>query len=157
MSNGEIPINVGDLPIDTVLLEESGVYPAALERATVSMKLSKKGVLFCAVQVSVTEGDFEGQMLTINYLPLPVAVGADATKRERIQALNQSAAFGRFCRSFKITGAMPPVSLTNPDSIRAWQDWIEKYYGNNGKVTVRNQEFPEGSGRMRSGLSDFVF
>lgn len=157
MSNGEIPINAGDLPVDTVLLEESGVYPCTLERATVSMKPSKKGVLYCAVQVSVTEGDFEGQMLTINYLPLPVAVGPDASKKERILAMNVSAPFGRFCRSFKITGVIPSVSLSNPDSIRNWQDWIEKFYGNNGKVTIRNQEFPEGSGRQRSSLSDFVF
>ncbi len=152
-----IPINPADLPTDGVTMEESQVYPAILEKATVSMKLSKKDVLYCAVQVSIPDGDYEGMVVSLNYLALPIGLPADASKKEKIHAQNLGAPFARFLRSFKITAIMPPVSLGRPDSLQAWQDWVAKAYGNRGKIMIKNQEFPEGSGRMRSGISDFVF
>ena len=72
-------------------------------------------------------------------------------------AQNNNAAFSRFAKSFKISGPIPPVSLEHPESIQAFQDHISKAYGNRGKFMVQNQEFPQGSGRMRSSISDFVF
>lgn len=152
-----IPVNAGDLPIDAVQMEESQVYPATLEKVVVASKLSKRGVVYCAVQVSIPEGDYEGMTVALNYLPLPIGVRSDATKKEKIAAQNQSAAFGRFCRSFKITGQVPAVSLASAESINRFHDFMSKFYGNRGKVMIRNQEFPEGSGRQRSGISDFVF
>lgn len=155
--DGGIPINAGDLPIDTVKLEESDVYVGTLEKVVVSARPSKNGVLFCAVQCAVSQGDYEGVTVTINYLPLPIAVHPNASKKEKIYAQNTSAAFGRFCRSFKIKGEIPKVSLSDSESVQRFQEFISKFYGNEGKFMIRNQEFPEGSGRMRSGVSDFVF
>lgn len=158
MSEGEIPINPGDLPTNEITLEESQIYVGSLDRVAVSMKLSKKGVLYCAIQCTVTEGDYEGMGVGTNYLALPIAVRPDASKKEKIYAQNTAnAKFGRFCRSFKIKNELPPVRLEDPESIQRFQDAIAKNYGNIGKFQIQNQEFPEGSGRQRSGISDFVF
>lgn len=157
MSEGQIPIGINDLPIDTVPLSESDVYSGVLNKSTISPKLDKKGNIFASVQIEVSLGDFEGRTVMLNYLPLPVPIREDMSKGERIRAQDRAVAFARFCRAFRITGNMPSVSFAAPDSITAWQEWIEKFYGNNGKFTVKNQEFPEGSGRLRSGVNDFVF
>lgn len=157
MTEGQIPINAGDLPIDTVTLEESNVYTGYLRRASVSPKPDRNGNVFCALQLEVAQGDFEGVTVQMNYLPLPQALSSDMTKAQKIKAQNLSAPFGRFCRAFKIHGMIPPVSLTDPRSVGIFQEWITQFYDSIGKFTVRNQEFPEGSGRMRSGVSDFVF
>jgi hypothetical protein len=152
---GGIPINVGDLPVNEINLEESQIYSGSLDRVAVALKESKRGLLYCAVQCTVTEGDYEGMTVGTNYLALPIGVRDDASKKEKIYAQNNAnAKFGRFCRAFKIKGEAPAVSLSNPDSIQAFQDWIAKSYGNVGKFQVQNQEF---NGRMRSGIADFVF
>ena len=153
MTEGGIPVNAADLPTDQVVLEESQVYPVTLDRVAVSLKLSKRDVLYCAAQTTVASGDYEGVPLGINYLPLPVGTHPNASKKEKIQAQNISAMFGRFCRCFGVKGIIPPVSLDDPESIQAFQDFISKFYGNQGKVMVKNQEF---NGRDRSGISDFL-
>ncbi len=157
MSEGQIPIGLSDLPIDTVPRDESLIYHGTLNRATVSPKLDKNGYAYASVQVEITEGDFEGRSVSMNYLPLPVALSPDMTKSQRIRALDKSVSFARFARAFSIHGNMPAVDHSDPDTISMWQEWVEKFYGNGGKFTVRNQEFPEGSGRMRSGIADFIF
>ena len=155
--NGEIPINPGDLPIDGINLEESVVYTGELRRATISPKLDRNGNVYCAVQLEVADGDYEGMNVAMNYLPIPNPISEDAPKRDRIKAHNQAVSFGRFCRAFKIDGAMPAVKAGDSESYNRWQDWVSQFYGRTGKFTVQNQEFPEGSGRMRSGVRDFVF
>jgi hypothetical protein len=156
MADGMIPINLDDLPIDTVAMDDSQVYTGEFTKSTMSPKLDKSGNMFCAIQVAVTEGDFEGRTVMRQWLPMPVAISADMTKRERILAQDRSVTFTRFCRAFGIKGKMPSVAL-DADSVSTWQDWISQFYGNLGKFTVQNQEFPEGSGRVRSGINDFVF
>lgn len=152
-----IPVNPSDLPTDQVTLEESQVYPAILEKVAVSMKPSKRGVLYCAVQVSIPSGDYEGIILMQNYLPLPIGTHPNASKKEKVFAQNTSASFARFAKSFKINKMLPPVNLARPETVQAFQDEIAKFYGNSGKIMVQNQEFPEGSGRRRSSVSDYVF
>ena len=157
MTEGQIPINAEDLPIDTVPMDESSVYTGELTKATLSPKLDKRDDMFCAVQVAVMEGDFEGRTVMLNWLLLPIPLSPDMNKRERVQAIDKSTSFGRFAKSFGIKGKIPSVDIRNSESVSEWQDWISQFYGNQGKFTVRNQEFPEGSGRMRSGINDFVF
>ena len=159
MSDGHIPVNASDLPIDTPPLDESAVYDVALKKIVLNPKRSKEGtgVVFCKIQCEVAGGDFEGAFLPLNYLPLPIPLESDMSKGERYQATRTSVAFGRFCRAFKITGEVPGVDLADVDSINAWQDWASQYYESTGKVTIRNQEFPPGSGRMQSGINDFIF
>ena len=127
------------------------------KRATLSPKLSKKDVLFCSAQFEIVEGDYEGATLMINYLPIPIAITPDDSKAARFQKSRLNEAFGRFCRAFKIVSKMPPVSITDPESYSRWQEWISEFYENTGKVTIQNQEFPVGSGRLRSSVNDFVF
>jgi|SRR5882724_1738698 len=156
MAEGEIPINPGDLPIDSISLDDSLVYAVSLVKGIVNPKADKSGFIFCKLQYEVAEGDYEGMTVMQNWLRLPVALTANPSKKELVQKTNMNAPFGRFCRAFRITHVMPPVRLEDRESIEAWQEWIEKAYGNIGKVTIQNQEFPEGSGRMRSGIADFV-
>ena len=156
MNEGHIPIDINDLPIDTVPLDESAVYTGILKRATVSPRPDKNGYAFAAIQLEVTEGPYEGRTVMGNYLPLPVSIHEDMSKAERIRAMDKSVAFARFCRAFRVKGTMPPVSHADPTSLADWQEWITQFYDNTGKFTIRNQEFPEGSGRLRSGVSDFV-
>lgn len=159
MSTGQIPVNASDLPIDTPPLEESSVYDVVLKKVVLNPRKSKEGtgVAFCKLQCEVVGGDFDGAFLPLNYLPLPIALEDGMTKGERYQANKVSVAFGRFCRSFKITGEVPGVDLLDPDSSSQWQDWISQFYESTGKVTIRNQEFPAGSGRLQSGINDFIF
>ena len=157
MAEGHIPINPEDLPIDTVAMEESNVYTGFLRKAVVSPKPDKNGWVFCALQIEVAEGDYEGRTVGMKYLPLPGEITEGMNKAQRIRAMDKAVSFGRFCRAFTVKGRMPIVSFSEPDSIQEWQTWIEQYYDNQGKFTVRNQEWPEGSGRVRSGIADFVF
>lgn len=157
MSEGAIPVNLEDLPIEGTPLDESEVYTGELVKSTVSPKTDKRGNVFVNLQVVVTEGDAEGKTVMLNYLPLPVPMLEEMTKRDKMRAEDISVAFARFCRSFGIRGRMPQVDLSDPESIGVWQDWISQFYGRIGKFTVKNQEFPEGSGRLRSGISDFLF
>jgi len=155
--SGQIPVNAGDLPIDVVTMEESGIYVGILKQVVINPKLSKKQqIIFCMASLEVAEGDYEGRTVNHNYIPLPVAVTPDMNKAQRIRAIDLSVPFRRFSAAFRITGIIPPVkSLADAEGIRAWHEWISKFYGNQAKFQIRNQEFPEGSGRMRSGVSDF--
>ena len=157
MSEGQIPVGSGDLPIDTVPMEESAVYTGSLKAAAISTKLDKKGNVYAAIQVEVVDGDFEARTISMNYLALPVLITQDMSKGERIRAMDKGVTFERFCRAFGIKSKMPAVALGDVSTLEAWKEWVEKFYGNIGKFTVRNQEFPEGSGRVRSGINDFVF
>ena len=159
MTDGHIPVNASDLPIDTPALEDDKIYDVVLKKVVLSPKRSKdgSGVIFCKLQTEVVGGDFEGAFLPLNYLPLPIAFSDDMTKGERYQATKTSVAFGRFCRAFKITGLVPEVDLNDIDSINAWQDWASQFLESTGKVSIRNQEFPPGSTRMQSGIADFIF
>lgn len=150
---GFIPVGSGDFPIDSDPLDESGVYTVSLVKAALSPKTDKNGYMYCSVQCEVTEGDFEGVTLMRNYLPLPVVAREGARKAEVLNARRKSIDFERFCQSFKIKSGMPAVNLNDQESKSAWQEWIEKFYGHTGKVTVQNQEF---NGRMRSGINDFI-
>lgn len=159
MSDGHIPVNAEDLPIDAVMLDDSLVYRMSLQKAMFPVKKSKKDVLFIGMSFQVVEGDYEGQTVNLNYMPLPVPVFEDMKKSDRIQAQNNSAAFGRFCRAFGIRGSLDElykVTLEDQDSQRAASEWFDKHIGKVGSVTIANQEFPEGSGRQRSSVKDFV-
>lgn len=154
MSDGFIPVD--NLPLEQVTLDDSLVYNVTLEKSTLA-KVDKAGDPFCNLQLQVVDGDYEGKTVMMNYLPLPIAVADTATKAVRIKAQDKSANFARFCKSFGIREPMPVVDMADADSKQRWQDWIAKFYGNTGKITIRNQEFPEGTGKLRSGVNDFVF
>ncbi len=120
------------------------------KKAVINPKADRNGNTFAQLSIEVASGDFEGKTVQMNYLPLPKVVTEGMSKAERIKASDLGVPFQRFCRAFKITGHMPTDR-------EAWQDWISQFYESHGKFTVRNQEYPEGSGRMRSGVSDFIF
>lgn len=158
MTEGQIPVNLNDLPIDSAVLDDSSVYTGELTKATLSPKRDKNGNAYCAIQVAITEGDFEGKTVMRNYLALPTAITEDMTKRDRIKAQDNAVAFARFARAFGLKGNMPGIGATfDASNVESWQSWIALAYGNTGKITVQNQEYPEGSGRMRSGINDFIF
>lgn len=155
--SGQIPVNTGDLPIEAIVMDDSLVYTGELTKFVISPKLDKHGNVFGAITLQVLTGDYEGMVCQGNYLPLPRRVGPDADKRDRIAAHNISVSFGRFCRAFNIIDEFPQVDSSNPDTYGAFQAKIEQHYGKSGKFNIQNQEFPSGSGKMRSGVKDFVF
>lgn len=154
MSEGQIPVGTGDLPIERQTLDDSKVYAARLERIALSPKTDKNGNVYCALQVEVTEGEYEGETLSRNYLPLPVAIDETMGKGQRIKAMNLGVDFQRFARAFGVKSAMPSVEAGDADSAQKWQEWANSFVGNVGKVTIENSEF---GGRMRSAVRDFVF
>lgn len=157
MEDGQIPVNLEDLSLEAPTLDESEVYSGELVKVALSPKLSKNGVMFCAIQVVVNDGDYEGNTVMLNYLPLPIARTPQMSKRDAIYAQGISAQFARFCSAFKIKGSMPPVrSLDDAESVAIWSEWANQFVGHVGKFTIKNQEFPEGSGRLRAGISDFI-
>lgn len=158
-NEGGIPINLGDLPVEVIDMEESGVYSVKLKACDLADNLSKKGVLFCKPQFEVISGDYEGYTVFLNYLPVPVPV-PDEPKSDKIKAINNNAQFAKMCAVFGIKGNMPPVRATDLASRRNWQEWMNQFTGDNGvtgKITITNQEFPEGSGRKRPNVRDFVY
>lgn len=154
MSDGFI--DIGSLPIESVVLDESLVYVVSLTKATLSPKIDTGGRMYCSLMTEVVQGDYEGKAVGTNWLPIPYPISDTASKKDRYKWQDTVNTFARFCRSFKIKDQMPEVDLIDPDSKQRWQDWIEKSYGNVGKVTIQNQEFPKGSGKLRSGINDYV-
>lgn len=150
--DGFIPVD--NLPIDTVPMEESAVYNVTLDKAMISPKLDKAGMVFAQVQCVVADGDYEGRTLAANWLPLPMEIPSDMRTADKKKIEERIVTFSRFCRSFKITTPMPKVRLDKPETRAMWQDWIEKAYGNSGKVTIQNQMF---NGRQRASINDFIF
>lgn len=165
MSEGHIPVNAIDLPINVPALDESGVYTVTLKRVTLNPTRSKPkdgstGLIFCKIQTEVAEGDFEGAFLPMNYLPLPFHITSDMKKGEIYKATKANVPFGRFCVGFHITGPIPledEVNLLDSESINAWQDWISRFYESRAQVTIKNQEYPEGTGKLSSYVNDFIF
>ena len=153
MSDGQIPVNLSDLPITVATLDESEVYTGELSRMTLAPKTDKNGNLYCSIATVVQGGDYDGQTIGRGYLAIPRAITEDMSKSERIKAQNAAAPFARFCRSFKIDGQMPGLSLSDHE---AWDHWASQQIGRLGKFSVQNQEYPEGSGQFRSGINDFV-
>lgn len=153
MSDGMIPVGGSDLPIERTLVDESKPQRVRLEKIGLSPKTDKNGNVYCQIQTVVTEGDYEGETLGRNYLPLPKPVHDDMTKAERIKAMNLGVDFQRFCRSFGIKSAMPEVIAGDADTAQKWQEWADTFVGNIGVVTIENSEF---NGRQRSSIRDFV-
>lgn len=154
MADGQIPTNAEDLPIDTVPMDDSKVYVGELRKFTCAMKLDKRGGMYASIQIEVTEGEFEGRTVMMNYLALPMKIDPDATRAERIKALDRAVTFGRFSKAFKVKGTIPYAD--GLEGAQGWNNWMETFLGNGGKFTISNQEYPEGSGRIRSGIADFV-
>lgn len=158
MTDEYIPVNPGDLPIEGVTLEESEVYNVEFKKAAVSPKLSKRGVPFCMLQFEIVDGDYEGVTVSMNYMPLPLVVAPDAKKRDQVQAHERSWQFGRFAKAFGIPKSEAfAMTMLTAQSMAEWHEKIQEHYGNRGKITIQNQEFPAGSGRKRSGVNDFIF
>jgi len=159
MSTG-IPVNPEDLPIEAPYIDDtSAVYHVELNRI-VGPKADKNGLMFFGINTTITEGDYEGFMIGKNYIKLPIPMPPDAKKRERVQVDRHNSDFGRFARAFKPRGALAPLfnltTLNDSDAVARAREYLEQCIGNSAAVTVENSEFPQGSGKMRSAINDFV-
>lgn len=158
MTDGQIPVNPEDYNLFETPLDESSIYVTTLDKVTLSPKRDKNGYCYCAIQVIVADGDFEGKTVTMNYLPLLVPFEPGMSKREMIAAQDKSAVFARFAKAYKVGGPIAYVTdPTDPEQRERFTEWMSKYIGNTGKVTVVMNEFPVGSGRRRPNINDFVF
>lgn len=158
---GYIPVNPEDLPTSSALLDESEIYQVALKRIAISPKADKNNKAYCAVMVEVVSGDFEGATLVKNYLQMPWYLRPEVmTKRELYAATKQTEQFGRLAKCFKFKGSLPPELIPGADNYEAvraaWDEYFKMFYDNVGSVTIENSEFPQGSGRKRSALLDFI-
>lgn len=154
---GGLPVNPEDLPLENVPMEESAVYKCKLVEFKIGARLSKAGVAFGQVRFEVIDGDFEGYQIALNYMPLPVSVNEDMPKATKIKLINQNSMFAKFARAFGIKGPLPAFNFQDLDTHKAYVEHIAQFYGNDGQLTIQNQEFPEGSGRLRPGVRDFVY
>jgi len=170
---GGIPVNIGDMPIAAVDMEESGIYETRLKALQFGKNLlSQKGVAFCQAQFEVVSGDYEGYTVFLNYLPIPVPIPAEgdlitlvdgsqrsATKGDRIRAINNNIAFAKMAQVFGVDKSMPALDPRSIESRDAWLAWAQEQVdrGLVGKISIKNQEFPTGSGRRTPNVNDFVF
>jgi hypothetical protein len=152
MSDGAIPLNYGDLPTEGNVLNEGEPYRAELTKVALSLKRDKNNDMFCSIEVSVTEGLYEGKVLNRNYMRLPDRP-KDTSEKEMIRLKDRNEGFGRFCRAFKIQGTPPDVVFGDSESYARWHDFMSQFYGNQALVTVKNEEY---QGRVTSRLNDFV-
>ena len=155
--NGGIPVNPEDLPINNVLLEDDKIYEVELTKVAVSPKLSKRDKPYFAIQCVVTDGDFEGITLMRQYIEIPWKLDPDAPKRDRIQFQQSCRDLGRFCKAFKVKGQVVYADREDGSWRESFAEWLDSSVGNRAKVSIQNQEFPEGSGKFNSSINDFVF
>src|SRR5262245_39696072 len=155
---GGIPVAAEDLPISTPTVDDSITYEGTLEKLAIALKVDSGDRIYCAVTCAIVNNDtYEGMSVTRHWLPLPIRVPADASKKMQIRAQIHNAPFGRFSRSFKLRGVPPEVTdFRNEAQREQFMNWIEKFYGNTGAFSIENSEFPAGSGRYSSKINDFV-
>lgn len=159
MSTG-IPVNPEDLPIEAPYIEDtSAVYNIELIKV-IGPKSDKNSKLFFGIMGRIVDGDYEGLVISKNYIKLPVPYPENAKKKDRIQVDVNNSDFGRFARVFKPRGTLEALfnctSLNDSEAVASAREYLEQCLGNVGPVTVENSEFPVGSGKMRSAINDFV-
>jgi hypothetical protein len=149
-----IPMGPEDLPIESTPLDDSLIYTGVIRAVNLSPKLDKRGNNYFSVQCEVLEpDDFAGKTVMHQYIPVPVELMENDDKATRMRKLDSSVSMGRFCKAFDIKNP-GVVEESGPER---WNAILQANIGNVGKFSVRNQEFPEGSGRIRSSINDFVF
>ena len=143
MSNEDfrIPLAVDDLPTDTEPLDPSLVYTGTIKTLIKTDKVDKQGGQFLKGSVTITEPEeWSGKVAFDNYIPLPMEITSDMNDKERRLAKERGVKLGRLSASAKMKG----------------QPHLSEYLDREVQFTIRNQEYPEGSGRMTSSIQDYL-
>lgn len=136
----DIPVDPDSLPTSYAVMDETMVYTGFIHEANLAE--DKNGKPYLAVNIEVTQPEeWVGKRVNDNYLPIPGAVTPQMKAGERRQVEERGVRFARFCKAFN-----PPRPVNT-----------ETMLGATGKFTIRNEEFPEGSGEMRPRVSGYVY
>lgn len=145
-----IPVDMDQVPTSQPPLDESLTYNVVLKKIEVAGKKDKNGDSYFKVACEVTDGDFKGRSVADNYIRIPVAVssleatlGRRPTEFDVRQAQEKGIRFAQLVKCFTIPYTAKGIE-------------VQAGVGRTGKVTVKNEEYPEGSGDLRSRIATYL-
>lgn len=140
----KIPINPADIPTESSPLPDNIVYTAVIRELSIADKVDKNGNSYLKAVLEIIEpDDFRGKKLRDNYIGLPSDVEPNMDARQRQRALENGVRFARLLAS---AGHHKPAPDIDTDSL----------LGETVKVTIQNEEFPKGSGRLNARVADYL-
>jgi len=135
-----LPVSMGDLPTSREPWDEDITYSGIIRDIKPSASPDKNGNMFFGIKVEVTEPeDRRGQKVTDNYIPVPPEVEGSSTDSERRAAMDVGVRLGRLATAAKIN-----------------TDDTDDLLGAEIQFTVKNEEYPEGSGQQMPKVLDYM-
>ena len=123
----------------SIVLEEGGVR-RIVRKADLSETTDKNGNQFLKLQIEVMEPEeFAGKKVFDNYIPIPGEIDPSLSGVRRQRALEVGVRLGRLAASARVKG-----------------DDTDDLIGAEVSFTVQNEEYPEGSGTLRSRPKDYL-
>lgn len=146
-----IPVDIDKLPSSPKPLDDSQVYRVRCTLCEPSPRPDKNGRYYLRLGFSViAPEEYRGRVIFDNYVRLPVLkeqlrneLGREPTPQEIEDEAYRTTRLVRLVRAFTVPHDSNGIDMT-------------KILGREGLVTVRNEEFPVGSGEIRSRVKDYV-
>jgi hypothetical protein len=145
-----IPIDMDNVPTSQSPLDESLTYRVVLRRIDLSPKTDKNGDKYYRVDTEVISGEYKGRHVGDAYIRHPITRGMlrDMLKREpndseMREASDKGVRFAQLVKCFSV-----PYTSQGIDP--------EHGIGREGNVTIKNEEFPVGSGELRSRVNVYM-
>jgi hypothetical protein len=145
-----IPVDMNDVPDRQSPLDESLVYRFVLRKIDLVEKRDKNGDRYCKVDTEVISGDYKGRHIPDNYVRIPVGtaeletrLGRKPSEFEAREAGDKGVRFAQLVKCFTVP--FTPKGIDPQNGL-----------GREGNVTIKNEEYPQGSGDMRSKVNQYL-
>lgn len=145
-----IPVDMDSVPTQVSPLDESLVYRVVLRKIELAAKADKNGDRYFKVDTEVISGDYKGRHVPDNYVRVPVGaaemedrLGRRPNEFELREAADKGVRFAQLVKCFNIPYTAKGIEVQNG-------------IGREGNVTVKNEEYPAGSGDMRSKANQYL-
>lgn len=139
----KIPVDTGSLPTQFEPLDEGLTYSVVVRGLTLEGP-DKNGDNYLSGRYEVLQPEeWRGRNIFDNYIGLPHELLPTMGDVERRRALEKGVRLGQFAKCFKVP--------SDPDGFDT-----EACLGLEGEVTVRNEEYPENSGRITSRVGEYL-
>lgn len=146
-----IPIDMDEVPTSRRPLDESLTYRVVIRDIGVAPKKDKNGQQYLKVDTEVLVPDeWKGRHVGDNYVRIPETekqleerLGRKPNSWEKQNSLEDATKLARLVKCFKVPYTSAGLEL-------------EKAKGREGMITIKNEEFPEGSGEFNSKVRDYL-
>jgi hypothetical protein len=145
-----IPIDMDQVPTSQSPLDESLTYRVILRGIDMSPKSDKNGDKYYKVKCEVVSGEYKGRPVGDPYIRKPIPrgelkqiLGHEPSDSEMREASDKGVRFAQLVRCFAI-----PYTAQGID--------VAHGVGREGNVTIKNEEYPLGSGELRSKINVYM-